>query len=171
MVCAADGTLVEKDEQGVAQKLINREVGEPGFDIAWHGLGISAFVNDVGHLSGLPRNVVGTCLLASVVARRCRWTTPLAGPIVITGWVDEPWPSEEPETRSLTNEQVSMLRLVHADLRVLLGLDEGDLSEDAQPGWQQLMRELADFTAAAPAPTIQVLTGGEALNYLLGGRP
>lgn len=170
MVCTVDGQLTEKlDTARTAHDVIRSEVGEPGFDIAYHGW-IGAFVNDTGHVDGLPRNTVAA-LLVSNVASRLRG--PFAGPVVITGWDDEaPWPSLE--TCSLTDEQCVTLRVVHHDIRVALGLEDGVLSAGVSDDWRRSTVELAAELEAAPTPTIEILTlnreTGQMEPFKLGGQ-
>ena len=160
MVCTVDGQLIDKvDTAHSHHETIRREVGEPGFDIAYCGP-VGVFVNDTGHVDGLPRNLVGTLLVCNMAHRP---VGPLAGPIVITGW-DDSLPSE---TCSLDDEMASAIRVVHHDIRIVLGLDQGVLTDGVTDLWQQQMRDLAALVDRAPTPTMRVLTGDDALNYLL----
>lgn len=162
-VCTTDGELVQKTAGVDEFAAIRQAVGEPGYDIAWKGLGFAAFVNDMGHVEGLPRNVVGSCVMSSLAMRR---VSPLAGPVAITGWGLDP--RNEPDSLTLTDDGVDLVRAVYHDIRIVLGQEIGVLTEYADPRWQAAIRMCAEHAASAPTPTVQILTGIEALNYLRG---
>jgi hypothetical protein len=129
---------------------------------------LAGFVNDCGLLfpEKYPRNVVGSCLLASVGAS----PQPYAGPVLLTGWQEDPY-GDEPEVRSLTPDQARHARRMHTDLRRVLGLDAGTPSGDAAPRWCRAMRQLAEEVRSGPTPEIRFVTDpAEVLAWLRGTR-
>lgn len=156
LVIDNDGRLHHRTQQP-SSTLINREVGEPGRAMVrtggpyQHASKAMGWVNDCGHLDGLPRNVVGSCLLASLGAS----VMPYAGPVVVTGW------HPHAEIVALTGEQVAGMVLMHSDIRRLLGLDEGKLSGQAPANWRRAMVRVAEIARAASAPTAVVLVPGD----------
>ncbi len=166
VVVTTDGDLLDKTSDGDALDIIRREVGPPGFDIAATTPAFGVFVNDCGHLDGLPRNVLGTCLAATLTMRE--GTVPLAGPVVVTGWADTH--GMDTETRSLTGRKVQALQEFHRELRILLGYDIGDLESPDGP-WRDAMRRVAHAAENAPAPTVRVVTGDAEIRRLLFGDP
>jgi hypothetical protein len=92
---------------------------------------------------------------------------PYAGPIVFTGWDPDPY-ADDVEVRSLTDEQVGTLRTMWRDIRVVLGLDDGRPSECAVESWRDAIRAYAESVPDAPTPTVQILSDGDALEFLRG---
>jgi hypothetical protein len=148
-----------------------RDVGPEGWDrVRLHNVAalfgpeqidMAAFLNDCGLVmpDRYGRNVVGTCVLASFGAG----VQPYAGPIVLTGWDPSP-DGDDAEIESLTEMQVDAIRVVHADVRRVLGLDPGSPAAPAR--WQAAMREVADVARTAPTPGPVLLTGEDALMHL-----
>ena len=130
---------------------ITREVGEPGWDMVRTAGRTCGFVNDSGHLVGMPRNLVGSCLLASIGAH----PMPYAGPVVITGW------DPHDELVPLEPEQVAGQQRIHADIRIVLGLDQGTPSGLAAERWQRAMGKVAELVRDAPTPTVIFLSPGD----------
>jgi hypothetical protein len=166
VVVTADGRLEAKTAGLDPAAAVRVEVGEPGFDIAAVAAGFAVFVNDSGHVTGLPRNVIGTCLAATIARRHM---PPLAGPVVFTGW--DYSGGIESEIRPLDVQRAAFLEAAGNDLRILLGYAAGTVSPGASDGWQQAMRTVAAETISAPTPTIEVLAGTvvDAIRYLRGG--
>ena len=148
VVVDTGGALHVRREQPTAAA-ITREVGEPGWAMARLGGSYCGFVNDVGHQLGLPRNVVGTCLLVALAGG----FQPYAGPVVITGW--HPYRELDP----LDAVGLETLRIAHADVRIALGLDQGELSEvgASVAGWAEQMQLVAAVAADGPTPTLRVV--------------
>lgn len=119
------------------------------------------FVDDSGHVTGLPRNPVGAVMLAYLGANAIG--NPYAGPVVITGWQE---PSDGSEIRDLTGAQVEFLRERHAQLSDVLAGGELWFSPDHREG----IRQYAEFVRTAPSPETVIITDpAEVLNYLRGG--
>lgn len=156
LVVDTDGHLHHRN-QVPNSAAVNREVGEPGWAMVYTGgpyrrvSRAMGWVNDCGHLDGLPRNVVGSCLLAAVGAS----VMPYAGPVVVTGW------HPDREIVALTGEQRAAMELMHSDIRRLLGLDGGEVSDQAPARWRQAMVRVAEIVVTAPTPTAVVLGPGD----------
>ena len=162
VVVTPDGDIHLRDEPGDALTLINRAVGEPGFDIVRLSREVlaGAFVNDCGHLNGLPRNVMGSLILVGLGAT----ALPYAGPVVITGW--DPTPGDTSEVRDLTDEQVTALADVHVDLRRCMGLAGGEPTPATARWWAVDGAGYAEFVRTAPAPQPVLLHDEDAIAYL-----
>lgn len=170
LVCDTDGALHDRTAADYRRAL--DDVGPEGSDRIslpfaqmMFGPGqvhIAAFVNDCGHLmpEKYGRNVVASCLLASIGAGTAFW---YAGPVVFTGWDAA---TGGVEVRGLTDEQVESIAGMHADVRRLLGIDPGPLSPLADQRWQDAIRAYAEFVRSGPVPSAVVLTGDEALAHL-----
>lgn len=148
IVIDTDGALHVR-ETPPTSAAITREVGEPGWAMVRLGDAYRGFVNDDGHLTGLTRNVVGTCLLVAFAGG----FQPYAGPVVITGW--HPYRELEP----LEPDQVETVKLAHSDVRKALSLDDGDLSElgASVAGWPEQMQLVAAVAADGPTPGLRVV--------------
>lgn len=107
------------------------------------GAAVSGWVNDVGLLypKRYPRNIVGSCVLASLNAR----IQPYAGPVVFTGW--------HPHTEIGPLPQPEFLDTVHGDVVKALA---GQTPRSISPSWAEQMREIADEARTAPVPGITV---------------
>ncbi len=101
--------------------VVNELVGEPGMGmVSLHPASrMRGYVNDEGHVRGLPRNVTGSCVLVALGAA----THPYAGPVVITGWEDTHGMTSE--IRDLTERQVFALGALHAAVHAMLAGEEG----------------------------------------------
>lgn len=147
-VIAVDGALTHHDGHPDWGTVIGPE-GK--VRVRLPGASVAGWVNDIGLLdpTRYPRNVVGSCVLATLGAA----VQPYAGPVVLTGWnpgntargLIEIEPLPEPE----------FLDTVHGDvLKALAGQTPRDLS----PSWAESMREIADHARTAPVPGITVRT-------------
>lgn len=145
----ADGALTHHDGRldwdtviGVEGK---RRVSLPG-------LAVAGWVNDCGLLfpKRYPFNIVGTCVLAALGAN----IQPHNGTIVFTGWNPDNTALGLSELRDLP-QPVSTLDMVHGD--VLKALD-GMTPRAMSPSWAEQIREIAEHTRTAPAPTLTVRT-------------
>ncbi|MEW2250454.1 hypothetical protein AB0907_24310 [Streptomyces sp. NPDC006975] len=149
-IIAADGDLTHHDGD------LNWDavIGPEGKDrVRLHpSLAVAAFVNDVGlyYPDRYPRNVVGSCVLASFGAP----VQPYAGPIVFTGWDPANTPLGLSEICSLP-QPVETLDTVHGDvLKALAKQTPRELS----PSWAESMREIAEHVRTAPTPGITLRT-------------
>ncbi|MFJ2719434.1 hypothetical protein [Streptomyces sp. NPDC087437] len=109
------------------------------------GLAVAGWVNDIGLLDpkNYPRNVVGSCVLATLGAR----VQPYAGPVVFTGWdpLTEIGPLPNPE----------FLDTVQGDVVKALA---GQTPRELSPSWAQQMREIAEHVRTAPTPGLTART-------------
>lgn len=113
-------------------------------------LAVAGWVNDVGlrFPDRYPRNVVGSCVLASLGAT----IQPYAGPVVFTGWNPDNTLLGLVEVEPLPRP-VSALDTVHgAVLKALAGGTPRDLS----PSWAESMREIAEHVRTAPTSRITI---------------
>jgi hypothetical protein len=169
MVIDEDGQLRQRTAPRYDVAL--RDVGPEGWDrvrlhtaaalVGPENVVLAAFLNDCGLVmpEKYGRNVVGTCVLASFSAG----IQPYAGPIVLTGW--DPFPyGDDVEIRSLTDDLIAAIRLVHGDVRRVLGLDPG--SPSAPPQWQEAIRDVAEVVRTGPTPAITVLHDDDVLAFL-----
>lgn len=148
IVVDVDGQMHVRDTQPTLDA-IRREVGEPGFDQIRLRVPGRGFVNDVGHVQGLPRNVVGSVLLLVCGAAEL----PYAGPVVVTGWDRHAW---ESEVLPLRPDVLDALRDLHTDIRHALDGDQAAGTECrwCTPEWQAEVRRAAIWMTAAPTPTL-----------------
>jgi len=123
---------------------------------------MTGYVNDCGLVFDLPRNVVGGCLLGVLGAAQ----QPYAGPVVVCGWDDRATYLGELEVESLTPALLDTLRVLVADIRVILGMDEGTPSRD-DPVWWAYLRAAAGYIRDAQAPVIGVVAGDDAVRHVL----
>ncbi|MEU3899800.1 hypothetical protein [Streptomyces sp. NPDC045251] len=109
------------------------------------GAAVAGWVNDVGLLDPqrYPRNVVGSCVLATLGAI----VQPYAGPIVFTGW--------HPHTEIGPLPEPEFLDTVHGDVVKALA---GQTPRDLSPSWAEAMREIADHARTASTPGLTVRT-------------
>jgi hypothetical protein len=116
------------------------------------------WVNDCGLVPGFeetyPRNLIGGLVLISMGAG----AQPYAGPVVITGW-DLRGHGDGPETRDLGDDQIAMIREIHADARRAMAGEAGESLDSA--------RAVAEWMRSAPAPGINIISGAD---FLGGGR-
>lgn len=185
LVIDEDGQLRQRTAPNYNVAL--RDVGPEGWDrVRLHNaaalagpeqMDVAAFLNDCGLVmpDSYSRNVVGTCVLASLGAG----IQPYAGPIVLTGW--DPLPAgEDPEIESLTERQIEAIRLVHHDVQLALGLASGTPGlasgspnpTTAHRRWRAAMLEVAEVARTGPTPGVVMLTDDDAIEYLrrAGGR-
>jgi hypothetical protein len=170
LVCDTDGVLHDRNARSYDDALA--DVGPEGWDriglpMAQMVFGpgrvrLAAFANDCGHLmpEKYPRNMVGSCMLASVGASTAY---PYAGPIVFTGWDDT---VDDIEVRGLWSDQVAALKMMYADIRVLLGIEPGEFSHLAAPAWRTAILTYAVRVRCAPTPGVTIITGDDALDAL-----
>lgn len=105
-----------------------------------------AFVDESGHMVGLARNDVGSCVLVELGAMAYAY----AGPVVITGWCE---PSDSTEIRDLTDTQVAAIVAVHREVRnALAGRDAVGLRLEAAA-----LRSYAEWVAVSPVPLMRVV--------------
>ena len=150
LVIDTDGALHVRDRQPT-HDAINTEVGEGGkAQVRLRLTEARGFVNDVGHLAGLPRNVVGSLLLWCCSANQ----QPYAGPVVITGWDDYGHDTEIVPLRADVREA---LQALHADIQAILA--GRPPSPECSPGWAAEVHRAAAFVVDAPTPTITVHEG------------
>ncbi|MGW0574799.1 hypothetical protein ACWD25_02285 [Streptomyces sp. NPDC002920] len=108
-------------------------------------LALAGWVNDVGlrYPKRYPRNIVGSCLLATLGAP----IRPYAGPVVVTGWNPSNTALGLLEIEPLPNSE-------HLD--VVLGAIQkalvGQTPRDFTPSWAESMREIAEHVRTAPTP-------------------
>src|SRR5262245_37379351 len=107
------------------------------------------FVDDSGHLLGLPPNDVGSCVLVEFGAAAYAY----AGPIVIGGWQE---PDDTSEIRDLTLPQLASIAATHMGVRLALaGFDATWLRLDAPS-----LRQYAAWVNDSPTPEIQLVVSG-----------
>jgi hypothetical protein len=123
---------------------------------------MAGYVNDCGHLYNLERNVVAGCLLGVLGAAQ----QPYAGPVVITGWDTRATYLGHLEVQSLTPAFVQTLTRIVADIRIVLGVDEGVLSYGDEL-WAADVRMFAAHIRDAATPTMRVVSGDEAVKSIL----
>lgn len=137
---------------------VDRTVGPEGADRVRLGVpGVIGHVNDCGHVNGMPRNVVGSCVLATLGAVQY----PYAGPVVITGWRDA---GEDSEITDLNRRDVAMVEAIHHDVLIALGLIQG--THSGGEAWAAAIREYAETVRTAPAPRLTFLDGGDVVAAL-----
>ena len=166
----SDGTATVLDQPAPASlAVVNELVGEPGMAIVrlHPALAMCGFVNDSGHVNGLPRNVLGSLMLVALGAGM----SPYAGPVVITGWEDTHGQSSE--IRDLTAAQVAQLEMVHAAVVPTMAGGIGRwaavgeaLGTDFPVDMQERMLRYAATIETAPTPQIEVLHDDDALAWL-----
>lgn len=157
-----DGTLTFRSEPA------NRETVNAVMPGGWWDMvrlhlfpELFGFVDDAGHVTGLPRNPVGAVVLAYLGANAMG--NPYAGPVVITGWRE---PSNDSEIRDLTPEQVEFLRERHAQLSDVLAGGERWFS----PEQRAEIRGYAEFVGTGATPeSVTITDPAEILAYLRGG--
>lgn len=159
VVIAADGVLTHHPEPPTLER-INTAVGPEGWARVRLLAGRSGFVNDCGFLAGYDRNPVGACVLACLGAGR----QPYAGPVVITGWDDNP-AGDALEIRPLSDLELDSLTHTHRLVQKSLVGDDMEI-----PHLAPKLREYAEFVRSAPAPGLTVLSGEDALRALRGDR-
>lgn len=117
-----------------------------------------AFVNDDGHLVGLPRNIVGSLLLIACGAGH----QPYAGTIVITGWDDDT------EIEPLDGPNLHVVQELHRDLTAALAGEPVD--GDVPAEWPEAARSSAEVLKSVPKPAIRILSAEDAVRFLMGDR-
>lgn len=169
LVCGEDGQLDQRSAPSYDVAL--RDVGPEGWDrVRLHNAAAlfgpeqdaAAFCNDCGLVmpETYSRNVVGTCLLASLGAN----VQPYAGPIVLTGWDAM---SSGPEVRALTDEQIAVIRRIHGGIGVALGLaPDTSKPSAARRRWWAAMRDVAEVARSGPVQGITMLHDDDALAFL-----
>jgi hypothetical protein len=144
---------------------VDREVGPEGWAAVMLAAGehLTGWVNDIGLTQPdlYPRNVVGSCVLATLGAAM----NPYAGPAVITGR-----DAADPESAhpiDLGPESVRLVILLHSHVLEVL-----DGQPRAATSWGKALRRYAEQVAAGPTPTLQVTGFGlfDALAELLAHR-
>lgn len=135
-------------------------------DIDWHAvvgpegkvrvsmrsdLTVAAYVNDCGlrFPKRYPRNVVGTCLLATLGAA----PDPKAGPIVLVGWNPANTFRGLSEIVPLVEARADAIAVIHGEVRRALA---GDPPRDMSPSWGEWVREIAEHARTAPTPGITI---------------
>lgn len=130
--------------------------------------GFRGLVNDVSMLDPerFPRNIVGSLTLISLYASH----QPYAGPIVITGFVTPVY--SDPEHVSLDDDQVRLIRSIHADIRAALaGEGPPNPSEYTKATWEAYRATvvlMAEQLRDMPTRGVQILTGNDAAAFLRG---
>jgi len=128
----------------------------------YHGWMMTGYVNDCGLLRQLPRNVVGGVLLGVLGAGQ----QPYAGPVVVCGWDTRATYMGQLEVQGLTPPFVEALERIVADIRIVLGMDEGTPSRD-DPAWAADVRTFADYIRDGEAPAMRVVSGDDAVKHVL----
>jgi hypothetical protein len=162
VVIAADGALTHHQETPTLER-INTAVGPEGWARVKLGYPVlSGFVNDCGLLAPdlYARNPVGACVLARLGASQ----QPYAGPVVITGWDDNPH-GDDLEIRPLGSHQASALGAIHR--QVVAALEGTESGSELATG----LRAYAEHVRSAPAPLMESVQveSLEDLRRLLGG--
>ncbi|MEV5450011.1 hypothetical protein [Streptomyces sp. NPDC052535] len=141
-VIAADGELTHHEGHPDWDTVIGPE-GKARVYLP--GAAVAGWVNDIGLLDPkhYPRNVVGSCVLATLGAR----VQPYAGPVVFTGW--------HPFTEIGPLPDPGFLDIVHGDVLKALA---GQTPRAMSPSWAQHMREIAEHARTGPVPGITVRT-------------
>lgn len=156
-----DGTLTIRPEHAT-RETINAAMPGGWFDMVRLHVApdLFGFVDDSGHINGLPRNPLGALMLAYLGANAAG--NPYAGPVVITGWCE---PSDSSEIRDLTPAQVAFLTERHGQLSDVLAGSERWFS----PEQRAEMLAYADFVAHGETPESVVITdSAEIMEYLRG---
>ncbi|MFJ4735215.1 hypothetical protein ACIP6V_23575 [Streptomyces sp. NPDC088770] len=141
-VISADGELTQHDGHLDWDRVIGIE-GKAR--VVLPGVAVAGWVNDIGLLDpkNYPRNVVGSCVLATLGAR----VQPYAGPVAFTGW--------NPRTEIGPLPDPEFLDTVHGDVVKALA---GQTPRELSPSWAEQMREIADHVRTAPTPGFTVRT-------------
>lgn len=158
-----DGQLHEKTAPDYRVALV--DCGPEGWDRQSLGFPITAFLNDCGLVmpDRYRRCVVAACMMVALGAPARAY----AGPVVFTGWDPH---TNDVEVCSLSNRSVELLRALHADVRRVVGLDEGDELTVITPDAREEIRGYAEWLPTAPYQGIEVLGGADALDALRGVR-
>lgn len=116
-------------------------------------LTVAAYVNGCGlnDPENYPRNIVGTCLLATLGAA----PDPKAGTIVFVGWEAANTLRGISEIVPLTKVRADAIAVVHAEVRRALA---GDPPREMSPSWGEWVREIAEHARTAPTPGITIRT-------------
>lgn len=146
LVLPADGSLVV-DPRPAGLGVVDEFVGPEGHNrIRLNpGYRAAAWANDCGLLfpERYPRNIVGSCVLATLHAPQ----QPYAGALVITGYdYTEPqggWPEDCPDPL------VTAVSNIHAAVQQVLAGQQPPVPW-ATPGWSREIRELAAVVADRP---------------------
>lgn len=153
LVIDTNGALSHRTEK-VGRDTINGVMPGGWFDLVRlpKDRSLYGFVDDSGHINGLPRNPVGSAMLVALGAP----AYPYAGPVVITGWQE---PDEATELRDLTAEQVQRLTGMHRHIGEYL---EGREPRDERQ-FAQHVRAYVEWVKTADAPPVTVMELGERL--------
>lgn len=117
---------------------------------------MAGWVADCGLIDGSPRNIVGSCVLATLGAGH----QPYAGPVVITGYDhDSDWGGPEP----LQSWQVETLDEIVTAVQAALGDDHATATPPlgADRSWIYAIREHAEWVRTSQTPKIRIVTDGD----------
>jgi hypothetical protein len=131
-----------------------------GLNPAWM---MTGYVNDCGLLPtlDLERNVVGGVLLGVLGGSE----QPYAGPVVVCGWDERATSLGQVEVESLMSPHVDVLNEMVADIRIVLGMDEGTPSH-SDPVWAADVRMFAEYILNHEAEPMRVVSGDDAVEHL-----
>jgi hypothetical protein len=150
IVITAEGGFEVRDEQATTAA-IDQIVGPEGWATVRlnPATNLAGWVNDCGLLypDRYPRNIVGSCLLATMGGGQ----QPYAGPVILTGWQT----GHGVEIRPLSVEQLGGLRTLYSEVRAALGIGP-DADLVGPPGWAAELRRFAEF-----ARTVEAVPGGD----------
>lgn len=151
VVIETDGTVLDRVELPASER-ISQEVGGPWDMTRSTQLRMAAFLHDTGVPDGLPRNLLGSVLMACSFFH----VQPYHGPIVLTGWDEY---GEPTEVVDLNPEVVRLLHRLMTDIKVALGQEPPEAASlDCTEEWQTSVRGLAETLRAAPDPGMTLLT-------------
>jgi hypothetical protein len=155
IVIDSDGQLHHHTAR-VTAEAIRAEMPSQHFDLVRlrREPNLFGFVDDSGHLIGLPRNPAGSCVLVALGASPHAY----CGPVVITGWSE---PDESSELRDLDPDQRYRVTQLHSSVdRVLAG--DVDVLDDRWVLDSPQILAYADWVRDSPPPVTTVIPlGGE----------
>lgn len=130
------------------------------------GWAMAGYVNDCGLLfpDDYPRNVVGSCVLNAMGARR----QPYAGVVVIVGWNDQPY---DVEVCGLSEGQEDLVKDAHrCVLLALAGKPVGAFSlTSLDEPWAAHVRDFAEYVRTAETPKATLVNDPVQVEAMLRG--
>lgn len=147
VVITPEGEFTHYREQPVTSDGVRAIMPGGYFDLVRlrHHPDLYAGVDGDGHLLGLPRNPVGSCVLRALGASAYAY----CGPVVITGWSE---PDDAVEWRDLTELQVAWLAALFSGIKATLdGESVQWLTVDADG-----LREYAEWVESSPSHAMHV---------------
>lgn len=162
-------TIHEGDPYGNYGDTLDQLVGGQGRNrVQLHrNYPLAGWVSDVGHShpDRYPRNVVGSCLLASLGAAQ----QPYAGTIVITGWNADNTARDLVEVEPIDAVQIGKLASMFAAVQSALSSPNAPTPQGYPARWGSELRQFAELVRISDAPIMRLVSKEELMNWL-GGR-